>query len=277
MKAFESNWTDQEGLRFYSRGWEPDGKPKAAVALLHGLGEHTGRWAHIGAALSGAGYAVMGMDLRGHGKSGGQRGHTPSLEAYMQDIDLFLEQVRARYPGLPTFLYGHSLGAILALNYGLRRKPDLKGVIATAPALHSELETQRVKVFLARVLGALLPTAATASGLRTNMLSHDPEIERAYVSDPEVHDRISFGWGRIMADNIGWVLRHASEFPLPLLIMHGSLDTIAYPSSSQEFAAPLKDQATLVVWQDMYHEIHNELKKEDVLRTAIAWMDTQLQ
>ena len=128
MNVFESSWTDRQGLKFYSKGWEPDKKPKAVVALLHGLGEHIGRYAHVGEAFSNAGYAVMGFDLRGHGKSGGLRGHLPSVEAYMRDIDLLLEHVRARYPGLPVFLYGHSLGAILALTYGLRRKPDLKGV-----------------------------------------------------------------------------------------------------------------------------------------------------
>jgi alpha-beta hydrolase superfamily lysophospholipase len=97
MKAFESGWTDQQGLKFYCRGWEPDGAPKAAVAMVHGLGEHIGRFAHVGQALSDAGYAFMGFDLRGHGRSGGIRGHTPSIDAYMQDIDLLLE-----HPGFYT-------------------------------------------------------------------------------------------------------------------------------------------------------------------------------
>src|SRR5512135_1725667 len=101
MKTSESTWTNAEGLEFHAEAWEPDGKPKAAVALLHGLGEHVGRYAHVGDAFSHAGYAVLGCDLRGHGRSGGRRGHAPSLEAYLQDIDLLLEHVRARYPGLP--------------------------------------------------------------------------------------------------------------------------------------------------------------------------------
>ncbi len=277
MKTFESNWNDKDGLNFYSKGWEPDDAPKAAVALVHGLGEHVGRFAHMGQAFNQAGYALMGFDLRGHGQSGGPRGHTPSFEAYMQDIDLLLEQVRRRYPGLPVFLYGHSLGGILVLNYGLRRKPDLKGVIATSAGLHTELERQPVKIMLAKVLGGLAPTIAMPSGLSTAALSHDPEVERAYVSDKLVHDKVTLGFGKVMLSANQWALQHASEFPLPLLLMHGTADAIAFPSGSKEFAAALGGKARLVLWDNLYHETHNEPEKAEVFKTAIQWMDEQLK
>jgi len=277
MKTFESSWTDKEGLKFYSRGWEPDKDPKAVVALVHGLGEHVGRYAHVGEAFNKAGYALMGFDLRGHGQSGGPRGHTPSFEAYMQDIDLLLQAVRRRYPGLPIFLYGHSLGGILVLNYGLRRKPDLKGVIATSPGLHTELEKQPVKIMLARMLGGLVPTVATRSGLDTSGLSHDPQVERDYLNDKLTHDQISLGFGKIMLGANQWVLQHASEFPLPLLLMHGTSDPIAFPSGSEEFAAALSGKAKLVLWDNLYHETHNELEKAEVLKVSIQWMDERLK
>ncbi|HEX8992163.1 MAG TPA: alpha/beta hydrolase [Anaerolineales bacterium] len=276
MKTFETSWTNSQGLKFHSMGWEPDGAPKAAVALVHGLGEHVGRFAHVGAAFSDAGYAFMGFDLRGHGRSDGPRGHTPSFEAYMQDIDLLLEHVRSRYPGLPIFLYGHSLGGILVLNYGLRRKPDLKAVIATSSGLHTALEKQTAKLILAKVLGSLAPTVLLPNGLDTSLLSHDPNVERLYVSDPLVHDRVSLGFGKVMPGAIRWALQHASEFPLPLLLVHGTGDQIAYPSSSQEFAAALGGKAKLVLWDNLYHETHNEPEKAEVLKTTIQWMDEQL-
>jgi acylglycerol lipase len=276
MQTFESTWTDQHGLEFYSKAWEPDGAAKAVVALVHGLGEHIGRFAHVGEALSRAGYVLMGFDLRGHGRSGGIRGHTPSIEAFMQDIDLLLVHARARYPGLPTFLYGHSLGGILVLNYGLRRRPDLRGVIATSSGLHTALENQPVKVMMAKILGGIAPTALIASGLDTSTLSHDPEVERAYVADPLVHDKISLGFGKVMLGATTWALQHAHEFPLPLLLMHGAQDRLAFPSSSEEFAQAAGKKATLVLWKDMYHETHNELEKAQVLQTAIQWMDKQL-
>ena len=99
MKTVEAEWTDAQGVKFYSKAWEPDGKPKAAVAFLHGLGEHLGRYEHVGEVFAKAGYALIGFDLRGHGRSGGQRGHTPSAEAYLDDIDLLLQHVRERNPG----------------------------------------------------------------------------------------------------------------------------------------------------------------------------------
>lgn len=277
MKTFETDWTDHQGLKFYARGWEPDTSPKALVALVHGHGEHIGRFAHVAEAFARAGYVLMGVDLRGHGRSEGVRGHTPSIEAYMQDIDLLLEHVRARYPGLPTFLYGHSLGAILVLNYGIQRRPDLKGVIATSAGLHTSVEQQPAKVMMARVLGGLAPTVLLHSGLDTALLSHDPEIERAYLNDPLVHDKMSLGFGKAMLAAAKWALEHAPEFPLPVLLMHGAQDGIAFPSSSREFAAAAGDKATLVLWEGMYHEIHNEPGKDEVIQTAIAWMDKQLK
>jgi alpha-beta hydrolase superfamily lysophospholipase len=276
MQTFETNWTDKEGLKFHARGWEPDKNPKAAVALVHGHGEHLGRYKHVGEAFSKAGYALMGADLRGHGQSGGPRGHADSIEVFMQDIDLLLEHVHGRYPGLPTFLYGHSIGGVLVLNYALRRKPDLTGVIATSPALHTVVEQQAAKAMMARVLGDLLPTVTIMTGLQTSELSRDPAVEHAYIEDPLVHSKVSLRFGKLMLEANQWALQHASEFTLPLLLMHGKADKIAFPSSSEEFAAAVGAKATLVMWDDLYHETHNELNKAEVMQTTIRWMDQQL-
>src|SRR5260370_18654840 len=125
MAMFESGWEDKDGLKFFMRGWEPVKKPKALVCLIHGLGEHTGRYGHVGEAFTRAGYALVGFDLRGHGKSGGPRGFIPSYAALMADISEFLGLMAKRYPRLPRFLYGHSLGGTLVLNYCLRLKPKV--------------------------------------------------------------------------------------------------------------------------------------------------------
>lgn len=277
MKTFETEWTDGQGLKFYAKGWEPDGKPKAAVAFIHGLGEHLGRYEHVGAAFAAAGYALMGVDLRGHGRSGGPRGHAPSADSVLQDIDLLLQHVRERYAGLPVFLYGHSLGAIQVLYYGLRRKPDLAGVIASAPALHTALEHQPVKLMMARLLGGLAPEITVPSGLDTTALSHDPQVERVYLADPLVHGKMTTGFGKVMLDVKDWTLEHASEFPLPLLLSHGAEDQIAFPSSSREFAAAAGPRATLLMWDGMYHETHNEPGKDEVFKAILQWMDARLK
>ncbi|HEX5942944.1 MAG TPA: alpha/beta fold hydrolase, partial [Anaerolineales bacterium] len=165
MKHLEDKWQDEEGITFFLRGWKPEnGNPKALVVLVHGLGEHTARYAHVGKALTRAGYALVGFDLRGHGKSGGPRGHAASLEAYMQDIRQFFSLMEQRYPAIPHFLYGHSLGGLLVLAYAIQYGAGLKGVIANEPALRSSLQEQKAKVAMVRLLGSLVPTMTLQSG-----------------------------------------------------------------------------------------------------------------
>ncbi|MCA2002766.1 MAG: alpha/beta hydrolase [Chloroflexi bacterium] len=278
MKHYEMRWKSHDNLDLFAQAWEPSvPQPRSVVCLVHGLGEHTSRYAHVAEAFGRQGFALFGADLRGHGRSGGARGHISSIEDFMKDIDLLLEQARLRYPGMPLFLYGHSLGGIQVLYYGLTRKPNLSGVVATSPGLHTALEQQRLKAFLAKALGALFPTATLASGLEAKYLSRDPKVVEAYLRDPLVHDKITFGFGRIMIGVTRWTLEHAGEFPLPLLLMHGKADKIAFPSSSVEFAAALKDRCALVLWDDAYHEVHNEAEKDEFLKTITLWMDARLR
>lgn len=278
MTHYELNWKSRDGLGIFAQAWEPAVvAPRAVVCLIHGVGEHTSRYAHVAEALGREGFILFGFDLRGHGRSGGARGHLSAIEDYMQDIDLLLEQARARYPGLPLMIYGHSLGGILALYYGLKRKPDLKGAIVTSPGLRSALEKQPVKVLMAKVLGSLLPTATLPSGLDVRFLSRDESVIQAYTNDPLTHDRLSFAFGKNMLDAIAWTLNHAGEFPLPLLLMHGKSDEIAYPAGSIEVAGALGERATLILWEGAYHELHNEPEKAEVFKTMILWMDARLR
>jgi acylglycerol lipase len=272
MKISEWKWKSFDGLDMYARGWAPDGKPKAVLVLVIGLGEHVCRYEHVGAALTAKGYALLGFDLRGHGKSGGPRGHSPSTEAFMQDIDLMRKQVDARYPGIPQFLYGHSLGGMLTLNYILDRQPMLTGAVVTAPALRSALETQKVKVLMAKVLGTLLPSASLPSGLDSDMLSHVPEVVDCYKQDPLVHDKVSFGMGKNLLEMIEWTYAHAKDLKIPLLLMHGSDDQVAYARGSREFSEKAGDKVTLKIWDGMYHEIHNEPGQEQVFAYMLDWL-----
>jgi len=277
MKMRDWKWTSQDGLEMYAQSWEPETKPKAVACLVHGLGEHVGRYAHVGKVLADAGFALAGFDLRGHGKSGGPRGHLPSFDAYMDDIGAFQKQIDERFSDIPCFLYGHSLGGILVFNYVLRRKPDFKGVISTGAGLRTSLEEQKVKVTMARVLGTLMPNMAIPSGLDPTTLSRSPEVVDAYVNDPLVHDKMTFGFGKIMLSVIPWTFEHAHEFSLPLLIMHGKDDKLGYPRGSEEFAGLVKQDCTLKLWDGLYHEIHNEPEQGEVLDFMVNWMNSQLR
>ena len=277
MKHQEMKWKSHDGLEIFAQVWAPDvTKPRAVVCLVHGVGEHSFRYAHVAEAFGKEGFIFFTSDLRGHGRSGGSQGHISSIDDFMQDIDNLLGQARLRYPGLPLFLYGHSLGGILVLHYSLTRKPDVRGVIATSSGLRTAVEKQPVKVLLAKILGSIIPTTALASGLDTNGLSRDTKVIEAYKNDPLVHDKMTLGFGKIMLGVTKWTMEHAGEFPRPLLLMHGKEDPIAFPSSSIEFAEPLKDKCTLVLWEGALHELHNELEKAEVMKTMTLWMDARL-
>ncbi|HSB03154.1 MAG TPA: lysophospholipase [Anaerolineales bacterium] len=277
MKTFEIKLDGQDGTSFYARRWEPDErKPKALVVLVHGLGEHTGRFTHVGKAMTEAGYALAGFDLRGHGKSGGARGHTPSLDAYMQDIRQFFQLMTQRYPDLPQFLYGHSLGGLLSLAYAIQYGAGLKGVMVTSPGLRTALQEQKAKVAVVRLLGSLLPGVTAHSGLDPATISRDPDVVNAYVNDPLVHYSTSLGFGKAGLNAIDLCFARAKEFPVPLLIMHGKQDRLAYPSGSEDFAklvGAAGGDVTLKLWDDLYHELHNEPEKAEVFKFMIGWLD----
>ena len=278
MKHEELKWKSRDGLELFAQVWEPQVvSPRAVVCLVHGVGEHSSRYEHVAEAFGKEGFVLFGFDQRGHGRSGGLRGHITSIEDFLQDIDLLLEQARIRYPGLPIILYGHSLGGILVLHYSLKRKPDIKGVIATSSGLHTAVEEQKLKVVAAKILGLIMPTTQMPSGLDPKALSRDESVVETYINDPLVHDKLSLGFGKVMIGVTAWTLEHAGEFPLPLLLLHGKNDAIAYPSSSTEFAAALKDRCTLVLWDGAYHELHNEPEKMEVFKTMTMWMDARLR
>lgn len=278
MTHQELKWNSKDDIELFAQVWEPPVvSPRAVVCLVHGLGEHSSRYAHVAEALNKEGFILFSFDLRGHGRSGGPRGHFSSIEDVLNDIDLLLEQARSRYPGLPLLIYGHSLGGVLVLHHVLKRKPDARGVIVTSPGLRTSLEKQTIKVMLAKLLGSLMPTTTIPSGLDETMISHDAAVVQAYQNDPLVHGLTSFGFGKIMLGVVKWTRDHAADFPLPLLLMHGKGDVIAFPTGSTEFASAMKDGCTLVMWEEGYHELHNEPEKAEVFKTMAMWMDARLR
>lgn len=277
MQNFTTAWRSGDGIELFAQGWQPVGDPKAVVCLLHGLGEHSGRYAHVAEALTAVGYALLTFDLRGHGRSSGKRGHFANFEVVLDDVDRLLQEAETRYPGKPRFLYGHSLGGLLVLYYTLLRKPVLAGVISSGPALRSSLEQQKAKIAIARVLSAFLPAVGIPTGLDAAGLSHDPQVISAYRADPLVHGlgTPAFATGTLKA--IAYIFEHAGEFDVPLLLTHGTDDPIAYAAGSREIAGCVGQGCTLKLWEGMFHETHNEPEKAKVLAYLVDWLDAQLR
>jgi alpha-beta hydrolase superfamily lysophospholipase len=262
----------RDDLNLFACHWSVD-HPQGVICLVHGIGEHSARYAHVAAYLNQAGYNMVGYDLRGHGRSGGQRGHIPAFESFMDDIELMLSHTRQMWAEQPLFLYGHSLGGSQVINYLLRRKPSLAGAVATGPALRIAFEPPAAKVALGRFMNNLLPKFSQATGLEAEAISRDASVVQAYVNDPLVHDRIS---ARFFVDTLDagyWALAHASELSTPLLLMHGSDDRLTSAKASQEFAARAGSFCNLKIWDGLYHEIHNEPEQGQVFDYLRIWLD----
>ena len=262
----------KDGLTLAGLEWKPAGEARGVVCLVHGIGEHVGRYPHVAAALNQAGFAVIGLDLRGHGRSEGPRGFTPSYDAYLDDMDLLLGEARSRYPGGRIVLYGHSLGGLLVLYYPIRRKAAVSGVVASSPQLRLAFKPPAWKTTMGRLMFNIWPAFNMPSGLEQAALSRDPEVVRAYAADPLVHDRVSARLGIGLIDIGQWLLDHASEFSLPLLVYNGSQDRLVSADAVREFAAKVPGNCTLKIWDGLYHETHNEPEKAEVLGFLVQWI-----
>jgi alpha-beta hydrolase superfamily lysophospholipase len=278
MSRIEFTRTTPDGQELHYQGWTPQGEPKAVVCLVHGLGEHAGRYAHVGEILNGVGYALLGFDQRGHGKTPGKRGVTPPFDVLMDDIGLLLDEAANRFSGRPRFLYGHSMGGNWVLNYALRHKPAIAGVISTSPGLRTAFEPPAAQVFAGRLLYRLAPAFVMPNGLELAAISRDATTITAYQADPLVHDKMSARLGMDILRQGEWAIEHAGEFPpVPLLLVHGSCDRITSAPATEEFAKKVKaanrTDVTLKLWPECYHETHNDPERAEVIAYMIAWLD----
>ena len=260
----------------FSRDWAPSGAPRGAIALVHGLGEHSGRYERLAARFTDAGYAVWAIDLRGHGQSPGQQGDIRFAPA-LEDIDALVARAGASGAGVPVFLYGHSLGALLSVLWLLERPAaPVAGAVVSAIGLHSALREQPVKVRLARTLGRWTPRVRVKSGIDPATLSRDPEVVEAYRRDKLVHGFASLGFGLDALEAIDTVVAGAPALTVPMLVIHGGLDALAYASGGHELAALAPELSTLRVYEGLFHEIHHEPEQAQVFADVLAWLDERI-
>ncbi|PKN94937.1 MAG: lysophospholipase [Chloroflexi bacterium HGW-Chloroflexi-6] len=275
MQKFDWHWQTRDGLQLYARAFTPE-MPHAVVVLIHGHGEHSGRYLHVADAFCSAGYALATFDLRGHGLSDGQRGHCASYDALMDDIGDFLTQTEHRFVGLPVFLYGHSLGGNLVTNFVLRRESSVSGVLVTGPWFRLAFEPPAAKITLGQMMDQISPAFTQPSGLDVSGISREGNVVNAYTGDPLVHSKIT-ARSFIAFYNAGlWVLEHAAKLKIPMLLMHGTADRLTSPSATQDFARKAGELVTLRLWEGLFHEIHNEPEQGQVIQSMIAWMDEHL-
>ncbi len=275
MTAETFSWTTSDGINIYGVNW-PVESPRAVVGLVHGLGEHVHRYEHVVSFLHKHKIAVIGYDRRGHGRSEGKRGHTTSYKAFLDELAQLAVQAEERYPKLPFFMYGHSMGGNLLLNYVIRRNPTIQGAIVSAPHIRLAFEPSKVMVTLGKLMRGMFPGFTQPNGLAVDQLSRDQAVVDAYIADPNVHDSLTAITGMSMLESGEFLDQYEGHFPVPLLLMHGGKDGITSAQATREFAGRVKGEVELEIWNELFHEIHNEPEQVAVLERVVAWIEARL-
>lgn len=248
----------------------PD-KPEAAVIMIHGLGEHIGRYDHWAELFHRQGIEFIGADLPGHGNSEGKRGHIKDYGLLFEMIDSLILLFRKDNPGVPVFLYGHSLGGGIVLNYLLNSDPDIRGAVVTSPWLRLSFQPEKSKLKLAGILRNIVPKMTMANGLIIESISRDTQVVEAYRNDPLIHDRISISLIDAAFRAAAESLENAGKLKIPVLLLHGSDDQICSPEGSLGFASKT-GMAELKIWEGGFHELHNDLIKTEVFDCIARWI-----
>ena len=272
MRSAEWRWKSGDGLGMQAREWVPAGPRRGLVVLVHGFDDHGGRYLHVGDALAAAGFVLCSYDARGQGRSEGRWAYVDRYQQLMDDLGAFLDLATARHPGLPRFLYGHSMGGNEVLNYLLRRKPKLAGAVATSPWLELAVKPPAWQFTAARLAAALPLAVAIPTGMDPAGISHDPAVVKAYVADPCVKGKITPRLLVSVLEAGQWALARAGELSVPLLLLHGDADQITAHGASQRFAQAAGSLVTFRTWPGGFHELHNEPEKAEVLKVITDWL-----
>lgn len=273
MNATELSWKTSDGINIYGKKWETQMPTKAVICIMHGMGEHINRYEHVAEMFTTNGYAVIGCDQRGHGKSEGKRGHFPDFDTFLNDVDALLRAASEHFPDAKKIPYGHSMGGNLVANYLLRRQPKITGAILSAPYFQLAFQPSPVKLKIGRLLKDIFPALSMSSGLDSSSISRDVEEVKKYNEDPLVHDKISAKMGIELIETGQWAIDNANKLSIPTLVYHGTADRLTSHHGSELFAEKTEKLVTFVSFEGFYHETHNEPEKAEVFKMLILWLN----
>lgn len=259
-------------VELFYQSWRPAGDPAALVVLVPGFSDHCARYGNVVDRLLPTGCAVYAFDHRGNGRSSGQRGYIDTWQQYHDDLSAFVNLARNEFPEKPTFLYGHSMGGLVVLEYCLRADNSLAGIIVTSPPL-GRIGVPRHLLILARLLSRVWPRLSMKSRLDVTGLSRDEGVVKTFRQDPLRH---SLGTARLVVEVTriaAWIHDNAAKLEVPLLMMHGMADRITGAGGSRRFfdKAGSADKQ-LRLYDDAYHELHNDIHHAEVLSEVEGWI-----
>lgn len=256
--------------------WEAE-EAVALVVIVHGLGDHAGRYDLVAESLVARGFTVFGFDQRGHGRSQGIRGHAPSFGQLREDLGRAIKEARSVSGRLPVFLWGHSMGGLLVIRHLQGDPGDVRGAVITSPWLATRAPVPEWKRLLARILDRVAPWLALSTGMAPEALMRDADRLRAYREDRLVHDRISPRLYHVVLEEQKTALANAHLFDTPALFLVPQADPLVVPSVTMAFAETIQNgRATVVPLPGLLHEPHNEPERGDVFLAAGDWIDREL-
>jgi len=269
----QGEFEGSRGTRLFWQSWVTEDSPKGVLCLVHGFGEHSGRYRYFVERLCAAGIAVFAFDLRGHGKSEGRRGHVVSMADFRGDLFAFLALVEAQRPGIPRFIFGHSMGSLVVLDYVLRNPQGLAGTVTSGAGMEPAGVATPTVVFLARVLAAVWPVFPLRLPVDVTGLTRDKHEIEAYENDPLVHNTSTTRMARELLDAIEWIKAHPGDLKTPVLMLHGEADRVNLPSGSRNFISKVTiPDKQLILYPGGFHELHNDLDKDSELTDLARWL-----
>ncbi|MDP3939450.1 MAG: lysophospholipase [Deltaproteobacteria bacterium] len=272
VKHEEWQFEGKEGVSLYAQAWTPP-EARRAMVVVHGLGEHSGRYQNIVDHFTPRGFAVYGFDQRGFGKSAGTRAFTASFDDFLDDLDSFVDVVRARRPGEKIVVVGHSMGGLIVLRWAAFRAPRVAALVSSGAALVPGASVSRMKIAAARILSRISPKLSMPNEVNPADLSHDQAVVKAYEQDPLVIRKITARLGFEIIRSMGETLSAAGRVQIPILLLHGADDALVDSTGTRKFfettQAPDK---RLHLYPGFLHEIFNENGKEKVFQDMEAWL-----
>lgn len=260
---------------FYQKWLSAGDTCRGSVVIVHGLGEHSGRYTNLVDRLLPEGYAVYAADHQGFGRSGGPRGHVGRFADYLPDVHRMVEMARAEQPGLPLALFGHSMGGLIGLHYALAYPNTLDFLVISAPALRAR--PNQLLVLCTRVINWFYPTFSMRRPGDVSGISRDPEEVRRLVEDPLYVSKSSVRWAVELLAAQTHIRQRATELRLPLLMLQGMADQLVVPEATLEFYQQVSSHdKTLHAYPGYYHELHNDIGKEKPLDDIAQWLNQRM-
>ena len=266
-----------DGTSLYYQAWiSSQSRPRAVVVNLHGLGDHSGLYPNLASYFPVRGLALYAYDMRGNGRSPGQRAYVKSWQEYRDDLGAFVARVREWEEDVPLFLMGNSLGGLVVLDYALDHAAGLTGVIAAAPPL-GRLGVPAVLMALGQLMSRILPRFSLEVGMDLTGLARDPEVRETVVADPFFHRRGTARLSTEVTAAIARVQQRAADLSVPLLLLHGAADRMVPPDGSRSFFSKLRcPDREFREYPEAYHALFADINHSEVLGDVERWIEAHL-